>query len=161
MTKKKGMATAQIPIEYQTLYADIRQLIVAARSTVIQQVNQTLTVTYWQIGKQIQIQILDNNRAEYGKQTIQQLSQQLNNEFGKGFTYSSLTRMVKFYQTFPDEKIVATLSQQLSWSHFVELIKLDNAIQCEFYAQMSSHEGWSVRTLRERMDACYLSVAPS
>ncbi|MCF6237060.1 MAG: DUF1016 N-terminal domain-containing protein [Gammaproteobacteria bacterium] len=125
MAKKKGMATTQISVEYQTLYSGIRQRIAEARLSVIKHVNQTLTVTYWQIGKQIQFQVLDNNRAEYGKQTVQKLSQQLSNEFGKGFSYSALSRMVKFYQAFSDKNIIATLSQQLSWS---------------------------VRTLRERMD---------
>jgi len=146
--KKENTAT---PAQYQSLYADIKQLISEARSTVVKQVNQTLTVTYWQIGKRIQTQVLEHHRAEYGKQTM--LSQQLSDEFGKGFTYSSLTRMVKFYKAFPKETIVATLSQQLSWSHFVELLKLDDDIQREFYARMSHHEGWSVRTLRERMDS--------
>jgi len=152
MCEKKEIALISLSSQYQGLYANIRQLIGEARSTVVKQVNQTLTITYWQVGKQIQTQVLDNSRAEYGKQTIQQLSQQLIDEFGKGFTYSSLTRMAKCYQAFPDEKIVATLSQQLSWSHFVELIKLDNDIQREFYAQMSNHESWSVRILRERIN---------
>lgn len=152
MAKKKELTPIQFPAGYQKLYSEIRQLITDAKSTVVRQVNQILTVTYWQIGKQIQTQILNNNRAEYGEQTMKQLAQQLTGEFGKGFTYSSLTRMVKFYLSFDDEKIVATLSQQLSWSHFVELIKLDNNIQREFYTLMSSHEGWSVRTLRQRMD---------
>ena len=139
MSKKKEISAA--PAQYQSLYADIKQLISEARSTLVKQVNQTLTITYWQIGKRISIDILDSNRAEYGKQVLRQLSQQLSDEFGKGFTYSSLTRMAKFYQAFPDEKIVATLSQQLSWSHFVELLKLGNDIQREFYTQMIHHEG--------------------
>ena len=149
MIKNKQEALAVSSTQYQSLYADVRQLISSAKAKVALQLNQTLTITYWQIGKQIQKQVLDNQRAEYGKQTIRQLSQHLTKEFGKGFTYSSLTRIAKFYQAFPDEKIIATLSQQLSWSHFVELIKLENDIQREFYAKMSSHEGWSVRTLRE------------
>jgi len=120
---------SQSPTQHQTLYSDIRRLINDARSSIVKQVNQTLTVTYWQIGKRIQTQVLDNSRAEYGKKTIQRLSQQLSNEFGKGFTYSSLTRMVKFYLAFPDEKVVATLSQQLSWSHFARLDKLHKAIE--------------------------------
>ena len=150
MSNKTDITTSTS--DYKNLYADIRQLVIEARSSVAKQVNQTLTITYWQIGKRVSTEILDSNRAEYGKQVLQQLSQQLSDEFGKGFTYSSLTRMVKFYKAFPEEQIIATLSQQLSWSHFVELLKLENAIQREFYARMSHHEGWSVRTLRQRMD---------
>ena len=150
MSKKKEITA--MPAQYQSLYADIKQLISEARSTVVKQVNQTLTVTYWQIGKRISIEILDSNRAEYGKQVLRQLSQQLSDEFGKGFGYRNLLRMKLFYEYFPEQEKVTTLSSQLSWSHFVELLKLEDDIQREFYARMSNHEGWSVRTLRERMD---------
>jgi len=61
--------------------------------------------------------------------------------------------MLKFAETFPDEGIVATLSQQLSWSHFRELLPLEQPLQREFYAEMSRVEGWSVRTLRGRIDS--------
>jgi predicted nuclease of restriction endonuclease-like (RecB) superfamily len=152
MSENRKKEITSTPTQYQSLYADIKQLITQARSSVVKQVNQTLTVTYWQIGKRISIDILDSNRADYGKQVLPKLSQQLSDEFGKGFTYSSLTRMVKFYKAFPEQTIIATLSQQLSWSHFVELLKLEDVIQREFYAHMSHHESWSVRTLRERMD---------
>lgn len=154
MTKKNQISPSQarIPPEFDTLYSEIKQLIQSARGKVASQINQGLVLTYWHIGRRIQTRILQANRAEYGKQTVKLLSQQLTKEFGKGFTYSSLTRMVKFYEQFSDNAIVATVSQQLSWSHFVELIKLENDIQREFYAKMSSNEGWSVRTLRERMD---------
>ncbi len=143
---------ASVSPEFNALYLDIKQLIQSARIKVTSQVNQELALTYWHIGRHIQTRILQTNRAQYGKQTVKLLSQRLTTEFGKGFSNSSLTRMVKFYEQFPDNAIVATVSQQLSWSHFVELIKLENDIQREFYAKMSSHEGWSVRILRERMD---------
>ena len=148
----KNSVSASSATDYQSLHAQVRQLIIEARSTVVKQVNQTLTMTYWQIGKQISIEILDSNRAEYGKQVLRKLSQQLSDEFGKGFGYRNLLRMKLFYDYFPEQEKVTTLSSQLSWSHFVELLKLDNDIQREFYARMSHHEGWSVRTLRERMD---------
>ena len=150
MSKKKEITAT--PAQYQNLYADIKQLISEARSSVVKQVNQTLTVTYWQIGKRISVDILDSNRADYGKQVLRQLSQQLSDEFGKGFGYRNLLRMKLFYDYFPEKEKVTTLSALLSWSHFVELLKLEDAIQREFYARMSHHEGWSVRTLRERMD---------
>lgn len=81
------------------------------------------------------------------------LAERLTRDYGNGFSYSSLTRMAKFYTLLPDEGIVATLSQQLSWSHFVELIKLDDALKREFYIQMCADGRWSVRTLRERMES--------
>ena len=74
-------------------------------------------------------------------------------EFGRGFERTNLTRMMKFAEAFPHEEIVATLSQQLSWSHFRELLPLDKPLQREFYAEMCRMEGWSVRTLRGRIDS--------
>ena len=138
--------------EFNHLYLEFKQLIQEARKNVVSYVNQGLLLTYWHIGKRIQTQILQAERAEYGQQTIKQLSQQLTQDFGKGFTYSSLTRMVKFYLQYPDNSIVATVSQQLSWSHFVELIKIEDEVKREFYTKMGSSDGWSVRTLRERID---------
>jgi len=139
--------------EFDILYLEIREMVEESRVKVVSHINKGLLLTYWHIGKKIQIQLLQNDRAEYGMQTIKNLSQQLTKEFGKGFTYSSLTRMAQFYEYFPDISIVATLSQQLSWSHFIELIKINNCIKREFYTKMSSSENWSVRTLRERIDS--------
>jgi len=152
MAKKKDITTPASSAEYKSLYSDIRQLISDARSTVVKQVNQALTITYWQIGSRISIEILQSKRAEYGDATIKRLAKSLTAEFGQGFGYRNLMRMARFYEQFTDQQIVTTLSAKLSWSHFVELIKLENNIQREFYAKMSNHEGWSVRTLRERMD---------
>jgi hypothetical protein len=85
--------------------------------------------------------------------TTATLSHQLVAEFGRGFERSNLTRMMKFAEAFPDEQIVATLSHQLSWSHFRELLPLAQPLQREFYAEMCRMEGWSVRTLRGRIDS--------
>lgn len=74
-------------------------------------------------------------------------------EFGRGFETSNLSRMVRFAEVFPDREIVATLSQQLSWSHFRELLPLEKPLQREFYLEMCRIEGWSVRTLRGRVDS--------
>ncbi len=138
--------------EYKSLYSGIKKLVSEAKTTVVTQVNQILSLTYWYIGGRIQNQILQDKRAEYGEATIKKLAENLTTDFGKGFGYRNLLRMVKFYKSFPEENIVTTLSSQLSWSHFVEIIKIENEIQREFYAKMSSNEGWSVRTLRKRMD---------
>jgi predicted nuclease of restriction endonuclease-like (RecB) superfamily len=97
--------------------------------------------------------VLQNERAGYGAQILATLSQELIAEFGRGFDATNLTRMMKFVESFPDEEIVATLSQQLSWSHFRELLPLEQPLQREFYAEMCRMEGWSVRTLRGRIDS--------
>lgn len=141
------------PVLPNSLLKDIRQLILEARSTVALTVNATLTMLYWHIGQRIQKEVLKDERAEYGQQILATLSQTLSQEFGKGFSYSALTRMVRFFQTFPEESIVATLSQQLSWSHIKEIIPLKTPLQQEFYTQMCRMERWSVRTLRSKIDS--------
>jgi hypothetical protein len=112
-----------------------------------------LVLTYWQIGKAINTEVLDGGRAQYGNETMNRLAQKLVAEYGQGFGRRNLFRMVRFYQQFPNLQIVTTVSAQLSWSHFVELLKLDNPIKREFYTSMCADGRWSVRTLRERMDS--------
>jgi hypothetical protein len=99
MTQPNPPATANI----DTLYQDIRQLIEAAKTHVATQVNQALVLTYWQIGKTIKTELLQDARSEYGLATLKQLAQQLQQEYGAGFSYSSLTRMIKFYSYLPDQ----------------------------------------------------------
>jgi hypothetical protein len=84
----------------------------------------------------IRNEVLRDGRAEYGEQIIATLSQQLASDYGKGFSASALTRMVKFAEAFPDEAILATLSQGLSWSHFVEILPLKQPLEREYYAEL-------------------------
>jgi len=147
------MAQDQLPQQASavTLLDDIRRMIEETRSAVAVTVNVGLTLLHWRIGKRISEEILKGDRAEYGKQILATLSQELSVEYGRGFNYSALTRMVSFVEAFPQKEIVATLSQQLSWSHFVALIPLKRPLQREFYAEMCRIERWSVRTLREKI----------
>jgi predicted nuclease of restriction endonuclease-like (RecB) superfamily len=139
-----------VPVD--RLYLDIRHLIESARSQVVTQVNQALVFTYWQIGKTITTELMNDGRAQYGTAVLKDLAARLTQEYGTGFSYSSLTRMAKFFSAFPEQEKVATLSQQLSWSHFVEIIRIEDAIKRAFYIRMATDGRWSVRTLRERMD---------
>lgn len=140
-------------VDTKILIDDIRRMIDEARSTVAATVNTGLTLLHWHIGKRINEEILDGSRAKYGKQILATLSQELSNEYGKGFNYSALTRMIRFAEVFPQKEIVATLSQQLSWSHFVILIALKEPLQREFYAEFCRIERWNVRTLRKKVDS--------
>ncbi len=134
------------------LVGDIRSFIETARHNVAVTVNAGLTLLYWQIGNRISQDILKEKRAEYGKEIVATLSQELTKEYGNGFSYSALTRMVRFAEAFPDTQIVATLSRQLSWSHFKEILPLKKPLQRDFYAEMCRLERWSVRTLRKKID---------
>ena len=79
------------------------------------------------------------------------MSERLTAEYGKGFRRSNVFHMIRFAEVFDDPKIVQTLSGLLSWSHFVEIIYLKDALQRQFYVEMARVERWSVRTLRQKM----------
>ena len=134
------------------LIGDIRSLIETARHNVAVAVNAGLTILYWQIGNRIRQDILKEKRADYGKEILATLSQELTKEYGNGFSYTALTRMVRFAELFPDTQIVATLSQQLSWSHIKEILPLKKPFQRDFYAEMCRIERWSIRVLRKKID---------
>ncbi len=137
----------------EKLFHDIRDLIDSAKSQVAKVVNLGLTLLNWNIGKRIREDILGQDRAEYGKQIVATLSQQLTYAYGKGFSREALFRMVQFADQYPDIEILKTLSQQLTWSHFVELIAIEDNIKRDFYAEMCRLERWSIRTLRAKIDS--------
>ena len=134
-TRKRVAKAYNKPISGD-LIGDIRRLIETARHTVAVTVNAGLTILYWQIGSRIRQDILKEKRASYGEEILPTLSAKLVPEFGNGFSVRNLSRMVRFAEIFPKKKIVSTLSQQLSWSHFVEIIPLKGDIQRDFYAEM-------------------------
>ena len=127
------------------LLEELRRMIEESRRSLAWAVNAAMTMLYWRIGTRINQEILQGERAEYGKQIVASVSQELSREYGQGFSYSALTRMVKFSEFLPDVKIVATLSQQLSWSHFCEIIPLEKSLQRDFYAEMCRIEHWSTQ----------------
>jgi predicted nuclease of restriction endonuclease-like (RecB) superfamily len=133
------------------LIGDIRAIIEETRSAVAVTVNTAMTLLYWRIGKRICEDILGNERAGYGDEIVATLSQQLTTDYGRGFSEKSLRHMIVFSETFPELEIVSTLSRQLSWSHFKEIIYLKQPLQKEFYAEMCRVERWSVRTLRDKI----------
>ena len=135
------------------LLNDIKNLIEESKSFVATTVNASMTILFWKIGERINGDILENKRAEYGKQIVVTLSRQLVQEYGSSFEEKNLRRIIQFATVFPDEKIVVTLSRYLSWSHFVSLIPLKQPLQREFYAEMCRIEKWGVRTLRQKIDS--------
>lgn len=142
------------------LLIEVRSLIEQAREFVAQTANSALTLLYWQVGERIRHEVLRDGRADYGEQIVSTLSTQLVRDYGQGFGLRSLRRMVQFADAFPDGNIVATLSQQLSWSHFVEILPLKQPLEREYYAELCRIEHWNVRTLRERIGSqLYLRTA--
>ena len=118
------------------LMQDVRSLIEESRASVVRAVNATLAMLHWQIGHRINVELLQGERAVYGKQIVATLSHQLLESYGKGFGEKSLRRMIQFAENYPDQKIVASLVRQLSWPHFTVLIALKEPLPREFYTQM-------------------------
>ena len=142
------------PVLSKSLVEDLRQIIEQARGRVATTVNSELTMMYWHIGERINRDVLGNQRAEYGKQIVATVSRQLQEEYGtKGFDEKNIRRMMQFAQIMPDVQIVVTLSRQLSWSHFVEVISLNDELQREFYLTLAASERWSIRQLRKEIDS--------
>lgn len=135
------------------LLGDLRKIIDSARSHVAATANYELTAMYWHIGDRINRDVLKNERAEYGKQIVAQVARQLQEEYGtKGFEERTIRRMMQFAQQFPDFQIVSPLVSKLSWTHFLIVMPIKDALQREFYLTMAATERWSRRTLQAKID---------
>lgn len=139
--------------ENAPLFDSIIGLIEQSRQKVATTVNQELSLLYWHIGKTISEEVLKNNRADYGKRIIPELSKKLILLYGKGFNKRNLQSFIKLSVVFDDVTILHTLCAKLSWSHLRDLIYIENEIKREFYIQICMFERWSVRKLQERINS--------
>lgn len=136
---------------YAALVTQIGKLLASGRKQVAALVNHTMVTTYWQIGKYIvEYEQAGHEKAEYGSQTLKRLSHDLTAAYGRGFSQSNINKMRALYVAFP---ILETLSAKLSWSHYVELLKIDNPQERSFYLRETEEENWSVRELKRQMNS--------
>lgn len=149
---KLSTVKAARPAVSRNLLADVRALIDQTRDATARAVNSALVLLYWSIGDRIRRDILQERRAEYGRQIVGALSRQLVAEYGEGYAEKNLRRMTQLAEVFPAREIVVTLSRQLGWSHFIALIPVKDPLKRDFYAEMCRVERWSVRTLREKIN---------
>ena len=117
------------------LLRELKTLIDAARSKVATTVNSALVMLYWDIGNRIRRGILQEKRADYGKDVVKTLSTQLTPIYGRGFAWRNLFHMMKFSEIFDDREILHSLSTKLSWTHFRELIQIKDDLEREFYTE--------------------------
>lgn len=127
------------------LFNNIKGMVIDCRNRVYSTVNTEMLNLYWNIGKSIMEIQQGDERASYGDLVLEKLSQKLTNEFGKGFSIINLRRMRKFYCMFP---ICSTLLTELSWSHYLELIRIDEEPKRKFYMHECINSNWSVREFR-------------
>lgn len=135
------------------LVSEIKILIEQSKQQISVAVNATITLLYWNIGKKIKDEIVKDQRAEYGKQIVATLSNQLELEYGSGWGKRHLHHCLRFAEIFPDIAIVHTVCAQLSWSHLRLIAAIDDEIKRMFYIEMCKIERWSVRTFRERINS--------
>ena len=135
------------------IYQNIRQTILRAKKRIHTVVQDTVVETYWQIGKYIVEEEQEGKeRATYGKSLIKELSLKLKEEFGSGYDQSNLSNMRKFYLTFP---ILDAVRQELSWTHYRLLLRVENKEARQFYIEETITNGWSTRALNRQINSLY------
>jgi predicted nuclease of restriction endonuclease-like (RecB) superfamily len=134
---------------YSGLKSQISELLLAGRENAGRAINTILVQTYWQIGRHIvEFEQNGKDKAEYGSNLLNRLSQDLSLEFGKGFGRSNLFYIRKLYLSFQNS---GTLSHKLGWSHYYEILKSDEPLEIGFYTKQCEKENWSVRELKRQM----------
>ena len=134
--------------DYQLLIDKIGNVYHSAKSKIISAVNTEMLFAYWQIGRDIiEFEQGGQLKAEYGKQLLLSLAKDLTDKHGRGFSRSNLQYMRLLYQYYP---ICQTLSGKLTWSHYVELLTIDDAIAREFYEKQAIAEDWTIRELQRQ-----------
>ena len=151
VTKTALAKSAPKRVPSDPLLTDLRQMIAEAREQVARTVNSGLTLLCWHIGTRIRRDLLKEKRAEYGKKIVQAVAAQLTLEFGRGYRRRNLFQMVRFAEVFPDLQNVQAVPAQLSWTHLVEIIRLEDPLKRDFYTEMCRIERWSTRTLEKKI----------
>ncbi len=134
------------------LLEDLRGLIESSRARTAVAVNSEMTALYWSIGSRINTEILQGERAEYGKRILPGISKELVSKYGKGWSVQLLWQCMKLAEVYSQE-ILYTVCIELTWSHIRALMFIDDPLKRDFYTEMCKHERWSVRTLRERINS--------
>lgn len=135
------------------LVVEIKSMIKESKQHVATSVNAAITLLYWHIGKRINEEILSNSRADYGKQIVHTLSEQLVVEFGKGWGEKHLRHCLHIAETFQNKEIIYAVSRELSWTHLRSIIYIDEPFKRTFYLEMCKLERWSTRVLQERINS--------
>ena len=137
--------------EYSSLISNIGLLLEQGKKQAYQSINSILVKTYWEIGKQIIVYEQEGKeKAEYGSSLLNNLSKDLKLRYGKGFNIRNIYLMRKFYLLFEN---LQTVSAKLSWSHYVELVGIEDELARRFYEKQSENENWSIRELKRQINS--------
>lgn len=141
------------PLKNDAFFNELTEIIVFGKKDIELSINRTITNVYWQIGNRINTEILNDKRAEYGKQIIKHVSEFLVAHFGKGWGEKHIRHCLRIAETFQDKEIFYALSRELSWTHLRTIMYLDDELKRSFYVEMCRLEKWSSRRLQERINS--------
>jgi len=142
--------------EFNGLYLQIRDTLHLARQHSYRAVNVAMIEAYWHIGRQIvEHEQAGESRAAYGQRILTELAKQLSQEFGKGFTASNLRNFRQFYQTFNHEEMCDALRSNLTWTHYRQLMRIENPVARRWYQQEANSQGWSARALDRQISTLF------
>lgn len=148
MSEKQLAQTDNFP-GYDSLLRNVGDALEEGRQRVASAVSSVMVQTYWEIGRQIvEYEQHGYEKAQYGADILNRLSRDLTDRYGKGFSHSNIVYMRKLYLTYP---ISQTLSDLLSWSHYIELLKIDDPLERSFYTKEAENGRWGVRELKRQM----------
>ncbi|QNL40925.1 MULTISPECIES: PDDEXK nuclease domain-containing protein [Bacteroides] len=153
---KKSENTISSSPKEEKFFNEIREMLRNARLQTYTAINSIMTQTYWKIGKRIVEQEQEGKeRANYGSFLIKKLSIALSEEFGQGLSMANLWNFRQFYLVFPEESILYTVCRELTWSHIRLIMRIDNALERDFYLKESHSQNWSVRLLERNIKSKY------
>ena len=136
----------------RAFYSEIKKILTNARDKVYQTANFTMVEAYWQIGKSIVKEQNGEERAEYGTGLLKELSKQMTQDFGRGFTVANLKNMRQFYLIFPNGY---ALRSELSWTHYRLLMRVENDNARQFYMDEAVKSQWSTRQLERQINTFF------
>ena len=149
MIEEKIITINNDDLEYDRLLQNVGEALRQGRQQAVYAVNSAMVRTYWEIGREIvEFEQNGNERAEYGSDVLNRLSKDLTERYGKGFSRGNVFYMRKLFFTYPK---VQTLSELLTWSHYIELLKIDDPLERSFYEKECEEEHWGVRELKRQM----------
>ena len=151
MSKKLSKARPVETLDETTLFTHISKIIETRKNRAGTYANREITMMFWEIGRYIKLNVLDGERAEYGKRIISKLAAKLAFKYGNSFTERNLYRMSLFAERFPNEKILPPLAAKLSWSHIIELLPLQTDEARMYYANDAANRNYGAKELRRQI----------
>lgn len=141
-----------LEIQEKVIFEEVKKVLQEARNKVYKTANNAMVEAYWNIGRIIVEKQSGNEKAEYGAALLKNLSKEMTKEFGKGFTLTNLKYMRQFYLTFPKSH---ALSDQLSWTHYRLLMRVENENARNFYIEEAIKSNWSTRQLERQITTLF------